>query len=138
PRPGSIPPLLLLAAGLYGVCEAMIGNWSTVYLHGERALSTNDAGACLSIFWASVTAGRLVVAALSSRVPPERVLRVLPLGLAVGLWAISGSGAAGAFAVAGLACSAQLRLLIGLALRRAPAAEWSRGAMVGLALGAPR
>jgi len=107
------------AAVLYGVCETLFGNWSSLYLTGERALSAQVASLALAAFWACVTLGRVAVAALTPRVPAPVVLAVLPvLIVAANLAVASAHGPAVAvlvYAVAGFACSAMLPLTLSLA-----------------------
>ena len=52
----------------YGICETLFGNWSSVYLTGERGLSAQTASLALAAFWACVTIGRVIVAGLTSKV----------------------------------------------------------------------
>ncbi|WP_456845219.1 MFS transporter [Cellulomonas sp. P5_C6] len=107
------------AAVLYGVCETLFGNWSSVYLTGERALSAQVASLALAAFWACVTIGRVIVAALTTRVPPTVVFVVLPVLIAATNLAVSSAHSAVvavlAFAAAGFACSAMLPLNLSLA-----------------------
>jgi fucose permease len=102
---------------LYGICETLFGNWGTVYLHQQRTLPTATANLALAVFWAAVTIGRLLVAVVSTRVPPLAIFRVLPVLIGVALVCVAAAGGATsgvlAFALAGLACSACLPLSIG-------------------------
>ena len=50
------------AVVLYGICETLFGNWSSVYLTGQRGLSAQTASLALAAFWACVTIGRVIVA----------------------------------------------------------------------------
>lgn len=112
------------AAVLYGVCETLFGNWSSVYLTGERALSAQTASLALAAFWACVTLGRVIVAALTTRVAATVVFVVLPVLIAGSNLAVSGShgalAAVLAFAAAGFACSAMLPLTLSLAGQEFP------------------
>ena len=109
------------AAVLYGVCESIFGNWGTIYLHESKGLSTGSAALALSLFWAAVTAGRILTALLAVRIgarAPYRAMPLLLLGTLLALPLVKGAGASlAAFALAGLACSAFLPLSIGLATR---------------------
>jgi fucose permease len=109
---------------LYGICETLFGNWGTVYLHEQRALPPATANLALAVFWATVTVGRLVVALISTRVPPLVIFRMLPILIAIALVAVAvAAGATSgvlAFALAGLACSACLPLSIGTASGEIP------------------
>lgn len=109
---------------LYGICETLFGNWGTVYLHQQRSLPTATANLALSVFWAAVTVGRLLVAVVSTRIPPSAIFRVLPILIAIALVCVATADGATsgvlAFAFAGLACSACLPLSIGGASSETP------------------
>lgn len=64
------------AVVLYGICETLFGNWSSVYLTGQRGLSAQTASLALAAFWACVTIGRVIVAALTAKVRPTAVYLV--------------------------------------------------------------
>jgi len=102
---------------LYGFCETMNGNWSQidqVSLH----VSATTASLTLTVFWAMVTAGRVVFAVLQRWVPSRFAYHLLPVVLAGSFVFIAelpaGSAGAGvlAFGLAGLGCSALLPLTI--------------------------
>ncbi len=109
---------------LYGICETLFGNWGTVYLHQQRSLPPETANLALAVFWAAVTVGRLLVALVSTRIPPLSIFRVLPVLIAIALVFVATAGGATsgvlAFALAGLACSACLPLSIGTASAETP------------------
>ena len=127
------------AAAFYGLYEALIGNWGVLYLHEERGLSTARAGVALATFWASVTAGRALVAALTRVVPARAIYVALPLVAGTAFAALRGAGEATAplaFAVAGLGCSAFLPLTISFAAQVDPArAESAAGLMLAAFMG---
>jgi fucose permease len=121
---GGIPSRFWLYAGfavLYGLCETMNGNWSQIDMTTELGASTTVASLTLTTFWAMVTLGRVLFAAIQRRFPPQRTYRLLPLVLAGAFVLIAslpdGSTAAGvlAFGIAGLGCSALLPLTISFA-----------------------
>jgi MFS transporter, FHS family, glucose/mannose:H+ symporter len=101
---------------LYGLLEALNGNWATLYLSGERGVSPRGASLALTAFWAMVTVGRVLVAAISRHATAARVYVGLAVFLAIAfqLAARVDSEAEGimAFAMTGLACSAILPLSI--------------------------
>lgn len=131
---------------LYGICETLFGNWGTVYLHQQRSLPVATANLALAVFWAAVTVGRLLVAVVSTRIPPLLIFRVLPLLIAVALISVAtasgGTSGVLAFALAGLACSACLPLSIGSASGETPSfvetiSGWMIAAyMMGYGIGA--
>jgi len=105
-------------AVLYGICETMNGNWSQIDMTKNVRASATVASVALAVFWAMVTAGRILFAALQPRVSTRTTYHVLPFVLAVALVLIallpSGAVALGvlAFGLAGLGCSALLPLTI--------------------------
>lgn len=111
--------LFVAAAIVYGIVETVFANWAVIYLREDAGASVREAGYALTAFWAMVTAGRIAVAVFGGWLSPTRVYAFLPgLMIAALLWiATLGSATAGigAFALAGLACSAFLPLTIGFA-----------------------
>jgi fucose permease len=106
-------------AVLYGICETVNGNWSQLDMTSELGASTTVAAIALTAFWAMVTVGRVVFAAVDRRLAVTTTYRILPFLLAGAFVLIAflphgatGAGVA-AFALAGLACSALLPLTIG-------------------------
>jgi MFS family permease len=104
---------------LYGVCETMNGNWSQLDMTSRLGASTTGAAIALTAFWAMVTVGRIVFAAVDRWLAVDVTYHVLPFLLAGAFVLIAflphGATAAGvaAFALAGLGCSALLPLTIG-------------------------
>jgi len=118
-RAGSLPRRFWLYAGavfLYGILETLNGNWATLYLSGERGVSPRGASMALAAFWTMVTVGRVLVAALSVRVPARSIYLALPVLLLITFQLAARvhdeMGGILAFAMAGLACSAFLPLSI--------------------------
>jgi MFS family permease len=106
---------------LYGVCETMNGNWAALYMSQYFHASTTLASLALTIFWATVTAGRILFAAIERWFPEPWVCRILPL---VVMLAFVASAAVPktepvlgllSFGLAGLGCSALLPLTISFA-----------------------
>ena len=112
------------AVVLYGICETLFGNWSSLYLSGQRGLGVAVASAALAAFWACVTIGRVIVAVLPARIPPTAVYLVLPVLIVGADVAVSAARtpvtAVLAYAAAGLACSAMLPLSVSFAGREFP------------------
>jgi MFS family permease len=105
-------------AVLYGICETMNGNWAQLEMTGQLGASATLAAVALTIFWAMVTAGRVLFARIEQRLPMRVTYHLLPFVLAAALVAIAllpdGTPALGllAFGLAGLGCSALLPLTI--------------------------
>jgi MFS family permease len=104
--------------GLYGICETMNGNWSQLDMTKRLGGSASQASLALAAFWGMVTVGRVGFAALDRWLPAPKVYRLLPLVL-VASFLLTGSlgrhqavAGIGAFALAGLGCSAVLPLTI--------------------------
>jgi MFS family permease len=123
-RRAGIPPRFALYAAfavLYGICETLNGNWSQLEMTTEVGASTTIAALSLTAFWAMVTAGRVLFAAIEHRFPSHRTYHLLPVVLAAALVGIAalpeGGDAVGilAFGLAGFGCSALLPLTISFA-----------------------
>jgi fucose permease len=117
----SLPPRFWVFAAfalLYGIVETMNGNWATLYMTGSLGASTAVASLALTTFWAMVTIGRVLFAAIENRFPETNAYRLLPFVAAAALLLLStlpnGAVPAGvvALGLAGLGCSALLPLTI--------------------------
>ncbi|MET0324152.1 MAG: MFS transporter [Ilumatobacteraceae bacterium] len=108
-------------AVLYGICETLNGNWSQLDMTSEVGASTTVAAIALTVFWAMVTVGRVLFAAIQRSFPSARTYRLLPIVLVGAFVAIAalpdGGSVIGvlAFGLAGLGCSALLPLTISFA-----------------------
>lgn len=120
-RTAGIPVQFWAFAGfalLYGFCETMNGNWSQLDLTTNLGLSATVASLTLTVFWAVVTAGRVLFAAIQRWFPSRLTYHVLPFLLAAAFLLVAAlpKNAAAlsilAFALAGLGCSALLPLTI--------------------------
>lgn len=103
---------------LYGICETMNGNWVSLYMVKQLGATATMASLALTVFWASVTLGRILFGAIEKWFPERRTYRLLP-------WIVAAAFVAAAllpksdpllglptFALAGLGCSALLPLVI--------------------------
>ena len=111
--------LYAAAVFLYGMLETLNGNWAMLYLSDERGVSARGASFALTAFWVMVTLGRILIAAISRRVPVRWIYVGLPVLLVITFQLaphVRGE-AEGivALGLAGLACSAFLPLSISLA-----------------------
>ncbi|HEY2332161.1 MAG TPA: MFS transporter [Acidimicrobiales bacterium] len=120
PVGGGLPVRFWIYAGfalLYGICETMNGNWASIDMK-QLGASTTEASLALTTFWASVTLGRVLFAAIQQRFATRHTYHLLPFVLAVAFVGISllptGKPALGilAFGLAGIGCSALLPLTI--------------------------
>jgi hypothetical protein len=102
----------------YGICETMNGNWSQLEMTTRLGASTTQASLALAAFWAMVTAGRVLFAAIDRWLPERVSYRILPFvvaGTFLGVGVLTRPAAAAGialFALAGLGCSALLPLTI--------------------------
>jgi fucose permease len=121
PRQRGFPARFWLYAAFavcYGICETMNGNWSQLDMTSRLGASATQASVALAAFWAMVTAGRVLFAAIGRWLPERVTYRILPFVL-VGTFLLTRvlsrpHAAAGivVFALAGLGCSALLPLTI--------------------------
>lgn len=111
---------------VYGICETINANWASLYMTRELGASATMASLALTVFWGSVTGGRIVFAAIEKSFPPPRTCQLLP-------WVVTGALVATAllpkggpllgiatFALAGLGCSALLPLAISFGQQQLP------------------
>jgi MFS family permease len=102
---------------LYGLCETVNGNWAQLEMT-DLGASTAIASLALTAFWAMVTLGRILFAAIQRWFPSRLTYHVLPFVLAGAFVLIAAlpddEPALGiaAFGLAGLGCSALLPLTI--------------------------
>lgn len=120
-RPHGLPGRFWLYAGaalFYGIVETVNGNWSLLYLAGQRGVPASWASMALTAFWAMVTAGRLLASLAATRVPARGIYLSLSALTVPALLIVSGigtvAGGIAAFGLTGLACSAFLPLTISL------------------------
>jgi MFS family permease len=115
-----IPARFWIYAGfavLYGICETVNGNWAQLDMTSELGASTTVASLALTAFWAMVTLGRVVFAAVQRWLPSRLAFHLLPFvltGAFVLIALLPDEPALGvlAFGLAGLGCSALLPLTI--------------------------
>jgi hypothetical protein len=117
----TIPRRFWVYAGfavLYGICETINGNWAQLDMTSELGASTTQAAFALTTFWAMVTVGRVLFAAIQRIFPAKRTYHALPFVLTGAFVIIAllpddqpGLGTL-AFGLAGLGCSALLPLTI--------------------------
>jgi fucose permease len=97
-------PVMRWSIGLffaYTGLELAVGAWTYTLLTEGRGVSTMAAGSSASLFWAALTGGRVLGAAVASRVPAGVLVRRCLLLVGVGL-ALLAAGLAPALDVVGL------------------------------------
>ena len=75
--------LFAAAIFLYAFSEATFGNWGTIYLEQEAGLSVGQAALGLSIFWAAITAGRVIFTLLALKFNTKILYLIAPFLVAV-------------------------------------------------------
>ena len=109
---------------LYAFAEGTFANWCIIYLNEERSIALTQASYALSVFWAMIAGGRLLVSALLLKVRAEWIWLALPLMMATSFLLIplgyTASAGIALFALAGLSCSAFFPLSVGLISKRFP------------------
>ncbi len=123
-KPASLPmpagaKLFLITIVVYGIAEAILGNWTTIYLSEERGFSVRTASAALSMFWLSLTAGRILASFLTIKIDARILYRISPALIAASLFAIITARAEShivpLYILAGLGCSYFFPISISLA-----------------------
>ncbi len=109
---------------IYSVAEGIFSNWAMLFIQEERGMDAASASLALTCFWGALTGGRLLASFIVIRVPPIAFLLALPplmtaafclLPIAAGT-----AGVIGAFAFAGLTCSAYFPMLVAYAAAAFP------------------
>ncbi len=133
--------LFALVTFAYGAIEGTFGNWTPIYLERGAGLTAAQAALGLSIFWASVTAGRVLFAVAATRINVKPLFYMTPfvVGAVFVLLPTLGGTVAnyGALVVAGLAISYFFPYSISLASAEYPliTAAVSGSLVAGLQLG---
>jgi predicted MFS family arabinose efflux permease len=143
-REGVLWACILLAV-LYAFAEGTFASWAVIYLKEDRGVSPSTAAFALSLFWAMLAIGRLLVSALLLRVRATHVWLALPATMALAFLLVPSAQTAATglavFAFAGLACSAFFPLTVGLVSTRFPSSRalvsslMTAGLMVGVGAG---
>jgi fucose permease len=101
---------------VYAGLEVGAGQWAYTWLIEGRHVAAGTGAAWLAVYWGSLTAGRVALGALTTRVPAEALLRAslaaVPVGVLV-LWAgVGPSAGAVGLLLLGLALAPIFPLLI--------------------------
>jgi MFS family permease len=134
-----------LTAFVYGISEATFTMWAVVYLYEQRGLPAAVAAGALSVFWLTMTVGRLLTAMVVRWSTPVMLTLLLSVGMSLAFLLVShAQGTAGAllaFGFAGLACSAVFPLLLSLGSAEFPertpqvSAIFSAAVLAGISVG---
>ncbi|WP_324717184.1 MFS transporter [Carboxydochorda subterranea] len=113
---------------LYVGVEVAVTGWAFAYLRWEKAASAELAGAAVSVFWAGLAAGRLLLGAAVEALGYEPTLRLTAIGggavlAAMALLPVGPVVALVLLGVVGLVFSVMFPTLVALASRDAPAQE---------------
>ena len=112
---------------LYAFAEGTFANWCIIYLHEERGIVLTQASLALSVFWAAIAGGRLLVSVLLLKIRAQWIWLTLPI-LMISVFLLlpaAHSALAGIalFGLAGLSCSAFFPLSVGLVSKRFPSSS---------------
>lgn len=134
---GALKPAVWLFAAiaiLYGICETAFGNWGILFLKTERGIPSVEASFSLSLFWGTVTIGRLIFSAIAIRISPYLIYATIgPILIAALLLLDLTPLDFASFAIAGFGCSAFLPLTVSLGQRQdLPHAEMISGLLIAL------
>lgn len=136
-RPGRVVVLSLLMFFLYTGVEVAAGQWSFSVVGESRGLDTDAAGAWVASYWGGLTAGRLALGTVASRLGAHRVLGLSMGGTAAGCalfwWDPGGLGVTG-LPVIGLSLAGIFPTLVTLTPQRIGAGQTT--AMMGYQLAA--
>lgn len=111
--------LFALIALLYGICETAFGNWTILFLKTSRGIGSESASLSLSLFWASITVGRVISAIVATRISPYRIYALISLILITSLLLLDFTQLLFLpFILAGVGCSAFLPLTVSFAQRQ--------------------
>ena len=134
-----------LTAFVYGISEATLTMWAVVYLYEQRGLPAAVAAGALSVFWLTMTVGRLLTAMVVRWSTPVMLTLLLSVGMSLAFLLVSRAqgtgGALLAFGFAGLACSAVFPLLLSLGSAEFPertpqvSAIFSAAVLAGISVG---
>ncbi|MGH8672342.1 MAG: MFS transporter [Burkholderiales bacterium] len=113
--------LFIAIAVLYAFAEGTFANWAVIYLQESKHLPESIAVLALSVFWGALVAGRLLITLLLLRVAAETIWLALPPAMICTFLLLPHANGVllgiGAFALAGLACSAFFPLTIAISAK---------------------
>lgn len=104
----------------------MNGNWASILMSSTLGNTHATASLALTVFWATVTGGRLLFASLDRWIPERQVFRFLPVVITISFFLVpflpakAALPGLAAFALAGLGCSAMLPLIISFGQKQMP------------------
>ena len=110
---------------VYTGVEFSAGQWMFSFLTEARGVSTAAAGTCVSMYWGSLTAGRILFGIIAPRVPLERALFLCIVAISLGAALVWTNLAAwttfAGFALMGLCLAPVFPSLISTTPKRIPA-----------------
>ncbi len=128
------PIIVVVALGIFFYVGSEIGtnNWAALFLQRTRGYDEMRAAGAVSDFWLALTAGRLFVIYLATRIPAEKLLLAMTIGAAAGsvLLVLVPGGAALWMMVLGGSFSGVFATLFAIGVNRFP----SRSAAVSTVL----
>ena len=111
----------------YAFAEGTFANWCIIFLHEERGIVLTQASLALSVFWAAIAGGRLLVSVLLLKIRAQWIWLTLPI-LMISTFLLlpavdSALAGIAIFALAGLSCSAFFPLSVGIVSKRFPSSS---------------
>ncbi|MBP9733733.1 MAG: MFS transporter [Candidatus Omnitrophica bacterium] len=106
---------------LYGTLEALVSNWSTIYLTRDRGFSPTTAAVCLSLFWGFLAAGRVLATFVAMRIESRHLFRAAPFVVFAGVLMLNAVRLESAvflpYMIIGLGCSYTFPVSVSLTTR---------------------
>lgn len=120
--PTGVLPFVVLVL-IYAICEGTFGSWASVYVSVDKHLGDRTGATALSVFWGSMTLGRVAATLIQERWLSRRTqLCISAFGIASSFaslpWLSGRAQLIGAFALAGAACSIYFPFLMAFGLER--------------------
>jgi fucose permease len=112
---------------LYAFAEGTFANWCIIFLNEERGIVLTKASLALSVFWAALAGGRLLVSVLLLKIKAQWIWLTLPILMISTFLLLPAAQSAvtgiALFGLAGLSCSAFFPLSVGIVSKRFPASS---------------
>jgi len=109
---------------LYAFAEGTFANWCIIYLHEERGIVLTQASLALSVFWAALAGGRLLISVMLLKIRAQWIWLALPMLMICTFLLLPAVHSAvtgiALFGLAGLSCSAFFPLSVGIVSKRFP------------------
>ncbi|MCB1112811.1 MAG: MFS transporter [Chlamydiales bacterium] len=128
--------IFIAFALFYGYVETLNGNWASIYMRQVQDAPLQMQSLALTIFWATVTVGRIFFACVERYLPSRRVFQGLPIIVMIAFLLLGILPHDNPYlslcviGIAGLGCSALLPLTISLGTSQLPSISQSVAGIV--------